>query len=306
MYMNINKEEFLQFALNENETTTDNEKIFKTMQDGITYIAGGDFSKAILSTTYHDEVTVFGFVYNGKFYSTHYSTDDIDLNFRKELNAFEDKFDADYAEAVKGFSLDVPAPVTDKTKECSRRDSDFEYYCKYTAIDNAKRKLFGIVCKSDKIYHNRDFLPIFFDCLKHPENYSGYIQAAIEENAHDINYRIKCEAEDKKATEVLKADTAIMYRLNMYKTLEGISGKTVKMTCALYGETFELSIQRENLMRNLWNDGDVSLWNFTSTVKENIEQAAIKAGIRKYDAKVLFTDIRKITYGKKVIFEQEG
>lgn len=305
MYMDINKEEFLQFALNENETTMDNGKIFKTMQDGITFIAGGDFSNAILSTTYHDEVTVFGFVYNRKFYSTHYSTNDIDLNFRKELNGFEDKFDADYAEAVKGFSLDNPAPVTDKTKVGDRRDSDFEYYCKYTAIDNAKRKLFGITCKSDKIYHNRNFSQIFFDCLKHPENYSDYIQSAIEENAYNINYKIKCDAADKKAMEVLRADTAIMYRLNMYQALDGINGKTVKMTCVLYGETFELSIQRESLMRNLWNDGDVSLWNFTSTVKENIEQAAIKAGLKKYEAKILFTDIRKITYGKKVIFEQE-
>lgn len=305
MYMDINKEAFLQFALNENETTMDSGKIFKVIQDGITYIAGGDFSKAILSTTYHDEVTVFGFVYNGKFYSTHYSTYNIDLNFRMELNAFEDKFDADYAEAVKGFSLDNPAPVTDKTKECSHRDSDFEYYCKYTAIDNAKRKLFGIICKSDKTYHNRDFSPIFFDCLKHPENYSDYIQTAIEENAHSINYRIKCEAEDLKAMEILKADPDIMYRRNMYQALDGINGKTVKMTCALYGESFELSIQREELMRNLWCSEDVSLWNFTSTVKENIEQAAVKAGLKKYEAKILFTDIQKITYGKKVIFEQE-
>lgn len=84
MYMNINKEEFLQFALDENETTMDNGKIFKTMQDGFTYIiAGGDFSKAILSITSHDEVevNVLGFVYNGKFYSTHYSVNTIDLNF---------------------------------------------------------------------------------------------------------------------------------------------------------------------------------------------------------------------------------
>lgn len=88
--------------------------------------------------------------------------------------------------------------------------------------------------------------------------------------------------------EILKADTAIMRRLDMYNALKGINGKTVKMACVLYGGNFELSIQRENLMRNLWSDGDVSLWNFTSTVKENIEQTAIKAGFKKYEAKILY------------------
>lgn len=306
MYMDINKEEFLQFALDENETTMDNGKIFKTMQDGFTFIAGGDFSKAILSTTYHDEVTVFGFVYHGKFYSTHYSAADIDLDFFKELNAFEDKFDTDYAEAIKAFSPDDPAPVTDKTKKDTHRVEDFVYYCKYTAYDDAKRELFGISYSREKTYDHNKFSPIFFDCLKHPTKYNGYIQNAIEENANIINYRIRCNAEKEKAAVSLKSDADVMYKLSMYRALEGISGKTVKMTCSLYGETFELSVQREELMRNLWCSEDVSLWNFTSTVKENIEQAAVKAGIRKYDAKVLFTDIRKITYGKKVIFEQEG
>ena len=64
----------------------------------------------------------------------YYDTKDIDLNFYDELNAFEDKFNADYEEATTHFSLDNPAPVTDKTKEDEHRSGDFEYYCKYHHI----------------------------------------------------------------------------------------------------------------------------------------------------------------------------
>ena len=91
----------------------------------------------------------------------------------------------------------------------------------------------------------------------------------------------------------------------MYQALKIIDGKTVKMACTLYGENFELSIDRENLMRSLWTDDDISTWNFTSTVSGKIVQAAMKAGYEKYQVKILFTDIQKITYGKKVLFEKE-
>lgn len=306
MYIkDFNKENFLQFALDESKTTMENGKFFKAMQNDISYIVCGNFSDEILSSGYNHEVAVLGFVYGGKFYSTYYNTRDIDLNFYDELNAFEDKFNADYKEAITRFSLDNPAPVTDKTKEDEHRSGDFEYYCKYQASDDALRELFEISYKSDKTYNNRKFAPIFFDCLKHPENYSSYIQTAIEENAHIINYRIKCNAEKQKAIEALKADTNIMYKWKIYQALKGIDGKTVKMTCTLYGENFELSIERENLMRELWRDNDISLWNFTKTISGKIEQAAMKSGLEKYNAKILFTDIQKITYGKKVIFEKE-
>lgn len=303
--MYINKKNFLQFALDESVSTIEDGKFFKVMQNGILYIAGGDFPNTLLSTVSNNNVTVFGFVYNGKFYSTHYSTHDIDLNFYKELNAFEDKFDSDYAEAVKAFSPDNPAPVTNKTKEDTHRSKDFEYYCEYIAKEAARNELFGISYSSEKSYDNRKFLPIFIDCLKHPENYYSYIQNAVEENAHIINYRIKCDAEKQKAIEALKADTDIMYRLKIYRLLMDINGKTVKMSCVLYGETFELSIDRECFMRCLWSDNEISLYNFTSKVRGEIEQAAVKTGLKKYEAKILFTDIRKITYGGKVIFVQE-
>ena len=55
-------------------------------------------------------------------------------------------------------------------------------------------------------------------------------------------------------------------------------------------------------MRCLWNDNEMSLYNFTSKVRGEIEQAAVKTGLKKYEAKILFTDIWKITYGKKEIF----
>lgn len=306
MYIkNFNKEKFLQFALDESKTTMENGKFFKVMQNDINYIVFGNFSDEILSSEYNHEVAVIGFVYGGKFYSTYYETRDVDLNFYDELNAFEDKFNTDYKEAITRFSLDNPASVTDKTKEDEHRSGDFEYYCKYQASDDALRELFEISYKSDKTYNNRKFSPIFFDCLKHPENYSSYIQTAIEENAHIINYRIKCNAEKQKALESLKANTDIMYKWNMHQILKGIDGKTVKITCILYGENFELSIERETLMRALWCDNDISLWNFTKTIRGKIEQAAMKSGLEKYNAKILFTDIRKITYGKKVIFEKE-
>lgn len=301
----INKESFLQFTLDESKTTMENGKIFKVMQNDINYIVSGDFNNEILSSGYNKEVTVFGFVYGGKFYSTYYDTRDIDLNFYDELNTFENKFKTDYEEAITHFSLSNPAPVTDKTKEDEHKSSDFEYYCKYQASDDALRELFEISYKSDRTYNNRKFAPIFFDYLKHPENYSSYIQTAIEENAHIINYRIKCNVEKQKAFEALKNDTNIMYKWNMYQTLKSIDGKTVKMTCTLYGENFELSIERETLMRELWHDNDISLWNFTKTVSGKIEQAAMKSGLEEYKTEILFTDIQKITYGKKVIFEKE-
>lgn len=304
MYIN-NKEKFLQFALDESKTTMENGKIFKAIQNDIIYIVGGDFNDEILSSGYNSKVEVFGFVYDGKFYSTYYNTNDIDLNFYTELKAFEDKFNADYTETIKRFTLDNPAPITDKTKEDDHRSGDFEYYCKYQASEDALRELFGISYKSDKSYNNQKFAPIFFDCLKHPENYTSYIQEAIEENAHIINYIIKCNAEKAKALETLKADADIMYKWNMYQALKSINGKTVKMTCTLYGENFELSIEREKLMRSLWNDNDISLWNFTNTVSGKIEQAAMKAGFKKYETEILFNDIQKITYGKKVIFAKE-
>lgn len=305
MNINKNKESFLQFALDESKTTMENGKIFKAMQNDIVYIVGGDFNDEILSSKYNSKVKVLGFVYSGKFYSTNYDTRDIDLNFYKELNAFEDKYNTDYTEAIKRFSLDNPAPVTDKTKEDEYRSRDFEYYCKYQASEDALRELFEISYKYDKSYDNRKFAPIFFDCLKHPKNYADYIQTAIEENAHIINYRIKCNVEKAKALEALKTDADIMYKWNMYQALKSIDGKTVKMTCILYGEKFKLSIEREKLMRELYNDNDVSLWNFTNTVREKIEQAAMKTELEKYKVKILFTDIQKITYGKKVVFEQE-
>lgn len=300
MYIDINnKENFLQFALDESKATMENGKIFKAIQNDIVYIVGGDFNGEILSSRHNRKVEVFGFVYDGKFYSTYYNTDDIDLNFYKELSTFEDKFNTDYAEAIQCFTLDNPAPITDKTKEDAYRNGDFEYYCKYQVSDDALGELFEISYKYDKSYDNRKFAPIFFDCLKHPENYVYYIQTAIEENAHIINYRIKCNAEKEKALENLKADADIMYKWNMYQALKSIDGKTVKMTCILYGETFDLSIEREKLMRSLWNDNDISLWNFTNTVRGKIEQASMKAGFKKYETKILFTDIQKITYGKR-------
>lgn len=65
----------------------------------------------------------------------------------------------------------------------------------------------------------------------------------------------------------MKHDTNIMYKWNIYQTLKSIDGKTVKMTCTLYKENFELSIERETLMRELRYDNDISLWNFTKTVR---------------------------------------
>ena len=306
MYININnKEKFLQFALDEHSTIMNDGEIFKTIQNGITFIADGNFASEIVNGRFDSKIQILGFVFNGRFYSTHYTTENIDLNFHDEVKQFEDNFNNNYAEAVKYFSLDNLAPVTEKTKEDEHRSGDFEYYCKYQAKEDAKRELFGIKYKLDNTYNTRKFTPIFFDCLKHPENYAGYVQTAIEENANIINYRIKCNDAKQKALESLKADADIMYKWNMYQALKGINGKTVKMTCTLYGENFELSIDRENLMRSLWTDDDISKWNFTSTVSGKIEQAAMKAGYEKYQVKIMFTDIQKITYGKKVLFEKE-
>ena len=303
MMYNIDKEKFLQFALDEKQTATENGKIFKAIQNGITYILSGEFAEENLLNDYRSKVEICGFVYNGRFYGVHYCTKEIDLNFYEELNAFEEKFNADYAEALKRFTLENPAPITEKTKADEHRKDDFEYYCKYQAEEDAMSALFEIHYNYNTSRHNEKFAPIFFDCLKHPEKYIDYVQNAIEENAHIINYRIKCEAEKEKALEMLKTNTDIMYKLSIYQALKAIDGKTVKMICVLYGKSFELSIEREKLMRCLSNDNNISLWNFTKTVEKSIEKAAEKSGIERYKAKLNFTDIQKITYGKKVIFE---
>lgn len=305
MMYNIDKEKFLQFALNEEQTTTENGKFFKAIQNDITYIMSGDFAEENLLNDYRSKIEICGFVYEGKFYGVHYCTKEIDLNFYAELNAFEEKFNADYAEALKRFTLENLAPITEKTKADEHREDDFEYYCKYQAKEDAKRALFEINYNYNTSHHNEKFAPIFFDCLKHPEKYTDYIQNAIEENAHIINYRIKCEAEKEKALEILKTNTDIMYKLSIYQALKAIDGKTIKMICTLYGKYFELSIEREKLMRCLANDNNISLWNFTSTVKTKIQNAAVESGVHRNSAKLTFTDIQKITYGKKVIFEVE-
>lgn len=305
MTFNINKDKFLQFAMNKTETTMENGRIFKVKQDDITYILDGDCKDEIMARNRYGDIKTLGFVYGGRFYSTYFNTSDFDLNFYHELNAFEDKYYADYEEAIRQYTIDNPVPVTDKAKEYNYMDKDFEDYCKYYVRGDAMKELFGITYKNGRAYDNSKFAPIFFDCLIHPENYTSYIQNKIEENANIINCRIKCDEEKKKVIENLKSDTDIMYKWNIYQTLKGIDGKTVKMTCILYGKNFELSIERETLMRELWRDNDISLWNFTKTVSEKIKQAAMKSGLEKYNAKILFTDIQKITYGKKVVFEKE-
>lgn len=266
----------------------------------------GEFAEENLLNDYRSEIEICGFVYEGKFYGVHYYTKEFDLNFYAELNAFEEKFNADYAEALKRFTIENLAPITEKTKADEHGKDDFEYYCKYQAKEDAKRALFEIDYNYNMSYNNRKFAPIFFDCLKHPEKYIDYIQNTIEENAHIINYRIKCEVEKEKALEILKADADIMYKLSMYQALKAIDGKTVKMICMLYGKSFELSIERENLMRCLANNNDISLWHFTKAVAKNIEKAAEKSGIESYKAKLTFADIKKITYKKKIVFEQEA
>ena len=54
----------------------------------------------------------------------------------------------------------------------------------------------------------------------------------------------------------------------------------------------------------IWNNRHIG--DFISTVSGKIEQAAMKAGYEKYQVKILFTDIQKITYGKKVLFAKEN
>lgn len=305
MTYNINKDKFLQFAMNKTETTMEDGRIFKVKQDDITYILDGDCKDEIMARNRYGDIKTLGFVYGGRFYSTYFNTSDFDLNFYHELNAFEDKYYADYEEAIRQYTIDNPVPVTDKAKEYNYMDKDFEDYCKYYVKEDARKELFGITYKNGRAYDNSKFAPIFFDCLIHPENYTSYIQNKIEEDANIINCKIKCDEEKRKVIENLKTDADIMYRLNMYQILNSIDGNNVKIFCSLYSENFELTIIRKSLMRSLAFEESISLNNFTSTVKYKIEQAAIRAGYKKYDAKLLCTDIKKISYGRKVLFEKE-
>lgn len=304
----INKENFLKFALNENETTMENGKIFKVVQDDITYIVCGDFTKEIPSMN-NNEVTVFGFVHGGRFYGIAYGTDDIDLDYHYEYRSFITKFYTDYDNAIKRYSLDNPAPVTDKTKADEHTNKDFESYCEFQASKDAIRELFGAPKAVDIIYDEITFSKIFMDCLKHPGNYADYIQTAIEENANDINFKIKCNVEKDKALETLKTNDEILLRRKIYQALKGIDNnrgkdKRIKMLCNLYGETFELSIWLDTLRTKLLDYHYISILHFSKNVVEKIKQAAVNAGHEKCEAKILFTDIQKITYGKKVLFEK--
>ncbi len=307
----MTREQFMQFV-NSNETTAENGYYCKVIQNGITYILFGNVSESNLLSDYRNKMNVAGFLYDGRFYGVHYYYREYDLDFSVSVADFEKKFNEAYRAAEKCFTLENPAPITEVTqkameKECRiHREEDFKYYKEHQAAEDAKREIFGIVYKNydENKTHMEKFTPIFFDCLKNPEKFNSYVQNAIEENADIINYRLKCEAEKIKKIEELKHNPALMRTVAIYKALEAIEAKTVKMTCNLYGKTFELSIERDRLMRCLAFDTDIDLYNFTKTVEASIKDAAEEVGIKRYNAKVNFTDIVKITYGKKVIYSE--
>ncbi len=307
----MTREQFMQFV-NSNETTAENGYYCKVIQNGITYILFGNVSEANLLSDYRNKMNVAGFLYDGRFYGVDYDYREYDLDFSTSVADFEKKFNEAYRAAEKCFTLENPAPITEVTqkameKECRiHREENFKYYKEHQAAEDAKREIFGIAYKSydEGKTHMEKFTPIFFDCLKNPEKFNSYVQNAIEENADIINYRLKCEAEKIKKIEELKHDPALMRTVAIYKALEVIEAKTVKMTCNLYGKTFELSIDHDTLMSRLAFDTDISLYNFTKSVRADIEDAAEEVGIKRYDAKVNFTDIVKITYGKKVIYSE--
>lgn len=307
----MTKEDFIQFV-NSNKTSANDGYYCKVTQKGITYILFGDVSESNLLSDYRNKMEVAGFLYDGRFYGVNYNYREYDLDFEVVITDFEKKFNEAYRTAENCFTLENPAPITKTTekameKECRiHRAEDFEYYKKHQAAEDAKRDIFGIVykCYDDDKTHKTKFTPIFFDCLKNPEKFSGYIQTAIEENADIINYRLKCRAEKEKKIDELKQNPALMRKVAIYKALETIDAKNVKMTCNLYGKSFELSIERDRLMRSLAFDTNISLYNFTKSVEESIKNAAQEVGIERYNATVNFADIVKITYGKKVIYSE--
>lgn len=300
------KENFLQFALDASRTTTEGGKFFKTNQNDIIYIMYGDFANAKILNDCFNKAEIYGFVYNGKFYGSHYETRDIDLNLKNELNEFEDRFNNAYDESIKKYNIDNLVPITDNAKKSNIRIEDFEYYCKHQAAEDAKRELFETSYKNEKKYNNTYFASRFFDCLKHPENFAKYVQLEIEKNAHYINHRIKCNAEKEKAINELKKNRKLMHSVKLYKALKALDAKTVKLSCKLYNQDFELKCDREALMRDIAFNNKISLYNFTNTVSEKIKDAAEQTGIKRYNAELQFTDIQKITYGKKIIFEIEN
>ena len=298
------KEKFLQFALDASQTATEDGKFFKTNQNDIIYIMYGDFANEKILNDYYNKAEICGFVYNGKFYGSHYDTRDIDLNLKNELNKFEDRFNSAYDESIKKYNIDNLVPITENVKKSNIRVGDFEYYCKHQAAEDAKRELFEISYKNEKKYNNACFASRFFDCLKHPENFAKYVQLAIEENAHYINHRIKCNTEKEKSINELKKNGKLMHSIKMYKALKALDAKTVKLSCKLYNEDFELKCDREALMRDIAFNNSISLWNFTSTIADKIKDAAAKSGLHRNSANIYVSDIQKITYGKKIIFEE--
>ncbi len=303
----IDKELFMNFALDNTKTMTEDGQIFKTIQNGITYVVYGYIAEKRLLYDYSNKVETLGFVYGGRFYSCNYLTRNYDLSLETELNAFEDKFNTAYKEAKSHFSLENPVPVTERTKiKYQNREEDFEYYKKYSAWKDAKEELFETVCKnSNTCYDNTFFADMFFDCLKNPEKFDTYVQAAIEENANDINYEIKCKAEMLKELENLKANSDLMRTLEIYKALKKLDGKTVKMTCNICREMLVLSIERKKLMHNLAFNSRISSYNFVKSDEERIRKALQAGGKNVHNTDVAFSSIVKITYGKKVIFPAE-
>lgn len=299
----MKKEEFMQFALG-TQTATDDEKYFKVIQGGITYIMHGDFSGANIWSDYRNKAEILGFVYGGKFYSRDFRCREYDLDFFEELKKFEDRFHEEYEAVVKSYSVENLVPVTEKSDEYKRAAEDLDYYRKYQAHEDAKRDLFGIKYKTEKRYSKEEFTPIFFDCLKKPENFQKYIAAKIEKGANVINYSIMREAEKIKAMNELKKDNNVMHLVAIYQVLSALDVVTVKLYCKIYGQDFELKCDREALMRDLAFNKQVSLYNFTNTVAEKIKEAAAQTGIKRHNAELQFTDIKKITHGKKTIFEE--
>ncbi len=307
----MTKKEFMQFV-NSEEMTADNGYYCKVIQNGITYVLFGNVSESNLLSDNKNKMAVAGFLYNGRFYGVHYDYREYDLDFDTAIADFEKKFNEAYRAAENYFTLENPAPITEVTRKAIDRnyirctEKDFEYYKEYQAVEDAKRDIFEIVCNyNGNKTHKEKFTPIFFDCLKNPKKFNSYVQNTIEENADIINYRLRCEAEKIKKIDELKRDSALMRTVAIYKTLNSLEAKTVKMTCNLYGKSFELSIERKTLMRNLAFNAGISLYNFTKSIQADIEKAAEEAGTKRYNAKINFTDIVKITYGKKIIYSEE-
>lgn len=303
----MKKENLLAFAA---DNTMIDDTLMKINRDGITFIYEMGYSD-ILYRSSDCKAGLIGFVADGTFYSTQYKYREIDKDFDAEIIAFEDKFNAMYAEYISRYNTENLAPVTENT-DCDKwhtmeqRINDYkENYLQRQAIDRVFDICTGKENFNDCDYHKSEMTPIFLDYLINGESViEKHLAAKAEKEAESINYRILTEIECNKEAEKLMQNKAFMQRVDLYGKLKKLNAKTVKVTLDISETIFEdLKIDLHELIAGIRYRGKISIHNFTYNEQQDIKNARKAVGEDMWKD-ISIEDIIKITYRTTTVYEK--